>query len=127
MDYELDEPLDSETRNWAMACHLAGLATLTVVPFASILAPTLLWLAKRDDHPFIDDQGKQAINFQISMWVYWILSVVVIFILRIIVIGKLLWWVPGVIAFLALAGAVWGGLKAKNGIVVRYPGAIKFI
>lgn len=110
-----------------MACHLAGLATLTVVPFASILAPTLLWLAKRDDHPFIADQGKQAINFQISMWVYWIISVVVIYVLKILLIGYLLWWVPGLIGFSGLGGAVWAGIKAKDGVVVRYPVAIKFI
>ena len=61
------------------------------------------------------------------MVVYGIISVVVIFVLRILIIGKLLWWLPGLIAFSALAGAVWGGLKAKEGIVVRYPGAIKFI
>ena len=70
--YEYDdvEPTD-EARTWAMVCHLSAL--LGFLPFLHIVAPLVVWLMKRDEHPFIDDQGKEAVNFQISMTIYFVL------------------------------------------------------
>ena len=55
----------SDARNWAMLAHLASFAEYTAVPLANVLGPLVVWLIKKDEMPFVDDQGKEAINFQI--------------------------------------------------------------
>ncbi len=62
-------PVTNEVMNWAMLCHLVALLAM---PFGlgHIVGPLLVWLIKRDQHPFIDDQGKESLNFQISMTIY---------------------------------------------------------
>ena len=53
---------------WAMACHLAGLADFANVFFGvGILIPLAIWLAFREGDPFVDQHGKEAINFQINV------------------------------------------------------------
>ena len=49
-----------DARNMAMLCHLLG-----VVGF---FAPLLIWLIERDKHRFVDEHGRQAMNYQISLW-----------------------------------------------------------
>jgi uncharacterized Tic20 family protein len=64
--------INKDARMWAMFCHLAGLGgLLPIVPvIGSILAPLIIWQIKKDDYPFVDKQGKEAVNFQISMLLY---------------------------------------------------------
>ena len=52
-----------------------------VIPFGHIIGPLVLWLAKRDDMPFVDDQGKEALNFQITMTLAFIVAALSIFVL----------------------------------------------
>jgi len=59
------QPTTKDDRTWAMLCHLSGLAGY-VVPFGNIFGPLIIWLIKRDQSWFVDDQGKEALNFQIS-------------------------------------------------------------
>ena len=49
---------DKNTRTLAMLCHLLGIF--------GFIAPLIIWLVKKDDHEFIDSQGKSALNWQIS-------------------------------------------------------------
>jgi len=51
-------------RNMAMLCHLLGL-------FTGFVGPLILWLLKKDEDPFIDRQGKEALNFQITVVIGW--------------------------------------------------------
>ena len=55
-----------EPRTIAALSHLAAFAGLAI-PFGNVLGPLIVWLARRDDSPFIDDHGKQALNFQLSL------------------------------------------------------------
>src|SRR5690349_455038 len=59
-----------DARTWATVAHLAGFLMYSGIPFASILGPLVVWLLKRDQSPYVDDQGKEAVNFQISMALY---------------------------------------------------------
>lgn len=63
---------DRDARMWAMFCHLAGLAAFTPISpaFGSVVGPLILWLVKKDQFAFVDEQGKEAVNFQITMLVY---------------------------------------------------------
>ena len=66
---ELPE-MTADAKTWAMVAHLAGLLGMGVPIVGHVLGPLVIWLLKRDEHPFIDHQGKEAINFQLSMVIY---------------------------------------------------------
>jgi len=118
------EPVSKETnkdaRMWAMFCHLAGLALFLQIPLANIIAPLIVWQIKKEDSPFIDEQGKEAVNFQISMTLYVFIS----FILLVACIGFVL--LPLVI-ILDVVFLLIAAVKANDGFHYRYPLSIRFI
>ena len=61
--------VDQEVRNTAVAAHLSTFAGL-VVPFGSVIGPLAVWLTRRDRDPFIDQAGREALNFGISIAIY---------------------------------------------------------
>ena len=117
-----NEELSKDARMWAMFCHLGGLAGLVpIVPaFGSIIAPLVIWQVKKNEFPFVDEQGKEAVNFQISMLLYAIICIPLCF----ICIGVFLLAAVGIvdIVFLLIAA-----VKANNGERYRYPLSIRFI
>lgn len=109
-------------RRWAMACHLIALAGFLVPPIiASIVATLVLWLIKREDSPLIDDQGREALNFQITIFLYAIASVMMIPLLG---LGILL--LVGVVVFDFIYILV-AAVKASEGVAFRYPACIRLI
>ena len=55
-----------DERHWAMLAHLSAmLMYVTVV--GGFVAPLVIWLMKRDDMPFVRDQGLETLNFQITI------------------------------------------------------------
>ena len=58
--------IDKNARTWATLSHLSALITLVGVPLDNILGPLVVWLAKRQEYEFVDDQRKEALNFQIT-------------------------------------------------------------
>lgn len=113
---------EKETRTWAMVCHLAAFVAFIGIPLGNILGPLVVWLIKRNDYPFVEDQGKEALNFQISMTIYGLLA----FVFGIITFGL------GLIVFLVLgiAGIVLviiAAVAANNGEYYRYPLTIRFL
>ena len=60
-----NEITDSEVRQWGMFAHFAAFAGF-VIPFGNIIGPLIVWQMKKD-MPFVDDQGKEALNFQITV------------------------------------------------------------
>lgn len=122
------EPVSSEPegpsrtdRQWAMACHLIALCGIVVpVPAANLLGPLILWLIKREDGAFIDDQGKESLNFQISLFLY---ALICLF-LAVIGIGILL-LIP--LAIFGLVCVIIASIKASEGVTFRYPACIRLI
>lgn len=108
-----------DDRTMAMLCHLLALAGL-VVPFGNVLGPLVLWMVKKDQSWFIDDQGKESVNFQISLTIYIIVASILMFIL----IGFLL--LP-VIGIGGLVLTIMAALKANEGVTYRYPLTLRFI
>ncbi len=119
---EVNEELSKDARMWAMFCHLGGLAGLVpIVPaFGSIIAPLVIWLIKKEEHPYIDEHGKEAVNFQISMLLYAIICIPLCF----ICIGFFLLAAVGIVDIVCLLIAA---VKANNGERYRYPISIRFI
>ena len=117
---EPPEQLDKTVRNWAMGCHMIALVGLLGNGIGFFLGPMILWLIKREDHPFIDEQGKEAVNFQITMCIAMFISALLIF----VVIGIFL--LP-VVVIVDVVLTVIAGLKAADGEHYRYPFAIRLI
>lgn len=112
-------PENRDERMWAMFCHLSGLAGF-VFPFGNIIAPLIIWLIKKEEYEFVNDQGKEALNFQISMTIYIIASIILI----IIVIG-----IPLLIALglFSLIVVIIAAIKSNEGEKYRYPLSIRFL
>jgi uncharacterized Tic20 family protein len=109
-----------EARQWAMICHIIALVGLLANGIGFLLGPLIVWLLKREEHPFIDEQGKEAVNFQITMFIAAFISALLIFVIvgifLLIVIGLLMTILP-----------IVGAIKANDGGHFRYPFAIRFI
>jgi uncharacterized Tic20 family protein len=110
--------MESETKQWGMILHLSMLAGYAV-PYAGLIAPILIWQLKKNELPGIDIHGKNAANWIISMIIY----SVVCFLLAFVVIGVPLLIILGV---LGIIFPIIAGIKANNGEVWKYPGAIGF-
>lgn len=121
--YEETAPLgpDKSQRQWAMACHLAALVGY-MLPYlaASLLAPLIVWLIKRDEGSFVDEQGKEALNFQLSLLVYGLACGL----LFLVAIGVFLLFPLMVFGFIC---PIIGAVKASDGKSFRYPMCIRFI
>jgi len=112
---------DREARQWSMWIHLSGLCHYVLpIPGAAIVAPLVLWSMKKEDSPYIDEHGKEAINFQISILIYLVVSAV----LCLVFIGFVLF--PAVLLFQLIA-CIFAGLKANDGEMMRYPMNIRFL
>ena len=101
-------------------CHLLGLTSYLGIPFGNIIAPLVLWLLKRAEDPFVDVCGKEAINFQTTISLYFTLSAILIF----AKIGILL--LPLVVIFHSIFTII-ASIKASEGHHYRYPLTIRFI
>ena len=119
---EANEELSKDARKWAMFCHLAGLAGLIPIApvFGSVIAPLIIWQIKKDNFPFVDEHGKEALNFQISILIYAIVSGLLIF----ACVGAFL--LPAVMIF-DIVFLIIAAIKANNGFHYRYPLCIRFI
>ena len=111
------EPESQETnkdaRTMGMLCHLLGI----VIGF---LGPLLIWLIKKDEHAFVDDQGKEALNFQLTMLIGYVASGVLTW----VCIGFLL--LP-IVWIVSIVFSILGAMKANAGVRYRYPFAIRLI
>ncbi|MGB5873326.1 MAG: DUF4870 domain-containing protein [Bacteroidota bacterium] len=114
-------PVNKRDENmWAMFCHLSTFAGLLVPMVGNIVGPLVIWSVKKDEFPLVNDQGKEALNFQISMTIYYIGAIV----LTIVVIG-----VPILIGLFLfdIIITIVAMVKAGEGVAYRYPLCIRFI
>lgn len=102
-----------EARQWAMFCHLSALLGIWI-PFGTLIGPLILWQWKREMDPFIDAQGKEALNFQITVAI----ASAICFLLMVVVIG---FFLLGLVAIGALVLTIIAGVKANEGQPYRYP------
>ncbi|MCW0202283.1 DUF4870 domain-containing protein [Rhodanobacter thiooxydans] len=109
----------AEERQWAMFAHLSALVGV-IIPLGSIIGPLVIWLIKKDTMPFVNDQGKEALNFNITVGIAAIVSWILCFIL----IGFLL------LAVLAVGWVVFviiATIKANEGTTYRYPFTLRLV
>ncbi len=105
--------VSQDSKNMGMLCHLLGL-------FTCFLGPLILWLIKKDDDQFVDSQGKEALNFQITV----IFAIIASYILMIVFIGIFLWLATIICDLIFCIMASVAASKGKN---YRYPVSIRLI
>jgi uncharacterized Tic20 family protein len=101
-----------------MIAHLSALAGLVIG--LNWLGPLIVYLVKKDEHPFIADQSREALNFNLSVFIYIIISAILI----IVVIGFVL--LP-VIAVAWLVLTIVAAVRANNGEAYRYPLTLRLV
>ena len=116
-------------KNYSSLTHLSSFAGW-VFPFGNIIAPLILWSAKKNESAYIDTHGKAAVNFQLSLMLYCFLLALLIIPLTIFTLGLgLIALIIGIIPILILiiATIISASIKATNGEYYDYPFTIEFI
>ena len=108
-----------DERTWGMLCHFSAFFGF-IFPLGNILAPLIIWLIKKEEMPFVEDQGKEVLNFQISMTIYLICSAF----LCIILIG-----IPILIGLFIFDFIITiiSAISANDGKSYRYPINLRLI
>ncbi|HTL89763.1 MAG TPA: DUF4870 domain-containing protein [Leptolyngbya sp.] len=143
----MNERLDQSTRRWGAGCHLAGLLAILVcsfapIPFLGALFPYIVWRLGRDRHSFIDAQGREAVNFQLSMSIYLLVGAILWVFLSFATclalssgdIGNTFSWLLilggiaiGLFAVFMITVIVFAVVKASQGQSYRYPFMLRFL
>ena len=118
-DTEVQDSVSRDERMWGMFCHLIAFSGY-LIPFGSVLGPLIIWLIKKDEMPFVVDQGKEALNFQLTM----LIALIVSGILGFVLIGILL---LGIVIIYQIVVVIMASIKANEGVRYRYPYTIRFI
>lgn len=104
-----------EDKTLAMLTHLSGI-------ILSFIVPLIIWLTNKDkaDKGFLNDQAKEALNFQITLLIVYVVGTI----LTVILIGALI----NLVAWLAcIILSILAALKANEGVAYRYPFALRLI
>ncbi len=109
-----------DERNWSTLLHLSALTGLITSGLGNIVAPLAVWLILRARSDMIDEHGKQALNFQISFFIYAVVSIV----LMIALIGFILF---PIVFVMWLVWTILAGIRANRGDPPGYILAIRFI
>lgn len=107
---------------WAMLCHLSGLTGYLGNGLGSIVAPLILWLIKKDEMPMVDYHGKEALNFNISVGIYYVVLGTFAFITFGLGIPLLL-----LLALFHIICVIQATIKANDGEAYRYPFCIRLV
>jgi uncharacterized Tic20 family protein len=143
----LNEQQQSNETSHAVIIHISALSSYIGVPFGSILGPLITWLIWRDQSDFTDVNGKEALNFNLSLFLYQFIALiigVILFITPILSMGvtdnpnplAMLLSIPGLWIFIGgfslltifrVVMIIVAAVKAGNGEIFHYPLSIKFI
>ena len=109
---------EKDNRNFAMFAHLGGLVFFIL--FANIIIPLVIWLLKRDELPLVNHAGRESLNFQLSLMIYFVIGLI----LTPVVIGFLI--LP-ILLVIDLVMVIKAAIAASEGKEFTYPLAIHFI
>jgi len=120
-----DPDATDDERTYALLMHLSLLAhmVLTIIAFG---IPLIMWLVKKDESSFLDDHGREAVNFQISLLIWSIIFTVVAIPLSVITcgVGVVVAFVPTVVA---IVGMIQASIAANRAEFYRYPMTFRFV
>ena len=90
-----------------------------LIPYGGMVIPIAMWVYGRDHNPFVEEQGKEIVNFIISHFIYGVIIIALCFLL----VGFIL--IPFFLLFVFLA-PIFGAIAASKGQSFRYPLTIRF-
>jgi uncharacterized Tic20 family protein len=115
----------AQSRQWAMFAHLSALAGLVIG--LNFLGPLIIYLIKKNEDPYVAANAREALNFNLSVFLYLLGGGIVAVILTLVLIGILLFPVLFAIAIAWIVLSIVAGIKANNGEAYRYPFTIRFV
>lgn len=113
-------PVTADDRNMAMLCHLLSI-------FTGFIGPLIVWLAKKDQSPFVYHHGKESLNFQITVFLAWLIVFGTIFSPMAVFTGFLMPFLVIALPILALVAEIMACVAANNGQWHRYPCCLRLI
>lgn len=124
---QVSEPVtqSSDERTWAMIGHLSAF-TCFITGIGCVLGPLIVWLIKRDTLPFAADQAKEALNFNITLAIAFV--VLALFTILTLGVGLVLAWPIGAALFIAwIVLTIIAAIKANEGVAYRYPFILRLV
>jgi uncharacterized protein len=116
----VDDAASPSDQTYCMFMHLSILAWF-ILPVLAVVIPLVMWLVRRDDSRFIDDHGRETVNFHISFLLYSAILVMLFWLPCIAIPGLL------VLAVLVVIASVLASVAASRGEFYRYPMCIRII
>jgi uncharacterized protein len=116
---EENRVLSETERNWAMLCHLSAFAGF-FFPFGGIIGPLICWLSKKDESVWLYVNGRNSLNFQLSILLYMVLTIPLCF----IILGFPIIAMFGTLKVICI---IIASVKASKGEAFNYPLVIPFI
>ena len=112
---------ETEDKQWASFAHLGGII--------GILPALIIWLVFKDRGRFTNEEGKEALNFQITLAIAQLAIVILSTFLAAVTlgIGALLGGLGWVVAIISIILSIMAFMKTKDGIPYRYPFALRLI
>ncbi len=111
---------ESQERIWGMLCHLTALLGLAGIPFGNIFGPLLVWLYKKKAYAMVDKQGRESLNFQLTMTILVLIAALLIY----LKIGMMLIFV---LASINVVLVLIASVQSYRGETFRYPFRIRFL
>jgi uncharacterized Tic20 family protein len=106
--------LSGNDRLWVILSHIS------IALSAGLILPLIVYLWKKSESPLVADHAKEALNFHISLFLYSLACIPLVF----VVIG-----IP-ILMLIGIGGLILGiigTIKASDNILYRYPLTIRFI
>lgn len=111
-----------DEQNLAVVCYILGI-------FTWIIGPLIIWLVKKDSSKFVDDQGKEVINWGITITIAWVILFIIGLVLsHIPILGFLVMMLLRLALFAcALIFTIMGAMQVSKGIAYRFPFSLRLI
>lgn len=123
-----DQQVSGDQQTWRVLAHASAFIQFLGVP--SVVGPLIVWLLRRDDS-IVEPHARAALNFQLSLLIYFLLGGVVAFVAFVTIIGipiaALIVIFLLVLLFLELLFALLATLAASRGEFYRYPMSLELV
>ena len=97
---------------------------LVPIPWVPLIVPFLVWILKGDESEFVNKQAREALNFQLSISIYWTLCVFLIFTIIGIPIALVAF---SVFIITNIVCSLKGAIRTSKGLEYRYPMNLRLI